>query len=115
MQGSQKNIIRGLERFIEKHSIDIVKYNLNSPSWWKGRKAILIRKYKNICGEVIQKEAMVCILFPMQFIRFEEVVHCGDFFVRDLKTGVCIGGINYQDLILTGQKIKVSDYWPSIN
>ncbi|WP_378182087.1 hypothetical protein [Aquimarina sp. SS2-1] len=109
MKDSPKEIIRDLHLFIDRHRIDIIKYNLKSSFWWKGRKAILTRRYTNFCGEVIEKEAMVCILDRMQFIRFEEVIHCGMFFVYDLNTGVIIGGIDCKDLLLTGQRIKVKN------
>lgn len=87
---------------MDRYTIDIVKYNLKSPSWWEGQRAILTKEYQNISGEVIGKEAIVTILFPMQSIRFGEVIHRGLFFIRDLDTGVCIGGIDYEDLLLAG-------------
>ncbi len=111
MKGSPKEIIQDLYKFIDTQTIDILKYNLKSSLWWKGRKAILTKKYTNFCGETIEKEAMVCIVSPMQYIRFEEVMHCGLFFVGDLHTGVIIGGVDCNDLLLTGQKINIKNHW----
>ena len=111
MNISHNHIIQKLDEFIDRHSINIVKYNLKSADWWEGRLAILTQQYRNFCGEVINKEAVVCILYPMQYIRFNEVIHCGVFFVRDMNSGVCIGGIDHYNLILTGKKIKVEQDW----
>ena len=111
MKHPQADIIQRLDRFIAAHGIDIVKYNVKGRHWWKGRKAIITRRYENVCKEVIPVEATVCILYPMQYIRFKEVIHCGAFFVRDLDTGVSVGGISYRDLVLTGQRVKVAESW----
>ncbi|WP_010181408.1 hypothetical protein [Aquimarina agarilytica] len=111
MNTTHNHIIQKLDEFIDQHRIGIVKYNLQSTDWWKGRLAILTKKYRNFCGEVIDKEALVCILYPMQYIRFNEVIHCGVFFVRDINSGVCIGGIDHYNLILTGKKIRVKEDW----
>lgn len=102
MKSFRRDIIRDLHKFINRQRIDIIKYNLKNSHWWKGRTAILTKKYKNLCGEVIEKEAIVCVLYPMQYIRFEEVIHRGMFFVKDIETGIIIGGIDHSDLLLTG-------------
>ena len=109
MENSPKNIIQNLYQFIDEHKIDIIKYNLKSSVYWKGQKAILTRKYKNFCGEVIEKEAIVCILHPMQYIRNAEIIQAGLFYVCDLKTRISIGGIDCYDLILIDERIELKD------
>lgn len=113
MKTSSENIIQNLHCFIAKHSIDIIHYNLKSCFWWRGRKAILTKKYTNVTGEIINKETIVCILYPMQYKRFGAFVFQGLFFVRDLGTGVSIGGVDCHDLLMTGQRIKVQKQWLS--
>ena len=109
MKPSKNDILVPINHFINEHSIDPLKYNLKSSLWWEGRVAILTQKYSNFSGEVIEKESIICILFKMQVIRFESVYHTGQFYVRDLTTGVCIGGIDHTKLVLTGKIIQVVD------
>ncbi len=106
---SKTSIIESLNQFITKHSIDLIQYNCKSDYWWQGRTAILTKSYINISGGVIEQETLVCILFKMQFIRFDNVIHAGQFFVYDIETGVGIGGVDYNHLILLTEKRKIQN------
>lgn len=104
-------IVRRLNDFMNYRKIDILKYNLKSPEWWQGQLAMLTKRYTNISEEVIEKEAFVCILFPMQYIRHNVVIHNGAFFIKDVNSDICIGGVSYKYLVFYGQKAKVGKDW----
>ncbi len=109
MKDSGKSIIDSLNEFIDQQTIDMVKYNQKSSSWWKGQKAILINKEENLSGGVIEKGATVCILYRMQCLKFGEVIHTGAFAIRDLTTKVCVMGVDSEDLLLIGEKIELEE------
>ena len=93
-------IFRSLNIFYEDVHVDIVKYTLRSNHWWHGRKAIVLKNYSNFSGDRIQAESLIVILWKMQKRRFDYYLHTGLFYVRDLDTGVEIGGIDYNDILL---------------
>lgn len=94
-----EQVIIECNRLFSEKEIDIIKYNIYSSNWWRGRQAVLLKKYNNISGDVIEKGCEVSILFKMQKGRFRNYIHTGQFYVKDMNN-IQIGGIEYYDLIL---------------
>lgn len=94
-----KHAIKECNQLFKSKEIDIVKYNLYTAAWWRGRQAILLKNKCNISGEIIYKGMEVCILDKMQTFRFGKTLHVGMFWVKGINE-VQILGVSYSDLIL---------------
>ena len=93
------NQLERLNTDLLPESIHITKYNYHSNEWFAGKKAILLKDYKNAAGEQIRKKEEVIIREKMERKREGETIHKGYFCIENQR-GIKIAGINHADLSL---------------
>lgn len=81
------------------HQISKNKYDYHTSEWWCGRKAIVLKNYKNISGDTIDRDSLVTINSKMELKKPGYQIHNHTFYVTDTK-GVSVGGILCEDLVL---------------
>ncbi len=80
--------------------ISEIEYLTKGNSFFKNKKGILLRDYDNFSGFTIKRDAIIIILEKMQRIQEEEILHPNLFYVREINTGIEIGGIRSRDIHL---------------